>query len=328
MTIDDIESLVRRLLAAGMAAAVVLAAPAAGAGTTSDPPTMTVEPSAPRSDQHPEKKSDEDDHPDTAGAATSAAAKYGWGTPTHVDDFSHGLGRDWDVYDGPGHEGQGRRAPSAVSVANGVLTITGDGRGTTAGMSWDTGQKYGRWEGRVRAPAAADSYHALMLLWPDAENWPVGGEVDFMEMTDGERQSTNMFLHYGKDNSQVSDDVAADATKWHNWAVEWTPKGITAYLDGKQWFRSTDPMTLPPGPMHLCIQLDWFPGDGATRTSTMQVDWVKQYALDTGHQPSGNRKDQQSGYKTAALTTATAPGWHWIRHPAATSGSAGAPSGR
>jgi hypothetical protein len=64
--------------------------------------------------------------------------------------------------------------------------------------------------------------------------------------------------------------------------VEWTPKGITAYLDGEQWFRSTDQKTLPPGPMHLCIQLDWFPGDGATRTSSMQVDWVKQYALDGG----------------------------------------------
>jgi hypothetical protein len=34
--------------------------------------------------------------------------------------------------------------------------------------------------------------------------------------------------------------------------------------------------------MHLCIQLDWFPKSSRNRvqTSTMQVDWVKQYAVD------------------------------------------------
>src|SRR4051794_14985077 len=283
-----------------MGVLVLFAAPAAGDEPTSDPPTVTVRPQA------ADGKADQggaDDRTLSGGAATSAAVKLGWGKPTHVDEFSGGLGKDWDVYDGPGHEGKGERSPSAVSVRDGIMTITGDADGKTAGMAWGTGQKYGRWEGRVRAPKAADSYHALMLLWPDAENWPVGGEVDFMEMTAGDRRSTNMFLHYGKDNSQVSDNVRTDATKWHNWAVEWTPKGITAYLDGEQWFRSTDPKTLPPGPMHLCIQLDWFPGDGATRTSSMQVDWVKQYALDGG----GSDRSAKPG--------------------AATSGSAGASSG-
>jgi beta-glucanase (GH16 family) len=296
MANEDIETLIRRLLAAGMSVLVLFAAPAAGDGPSSDPPTVSVRPDAAGKDSpdrsSPDKSdnrksdtgksdTDEDDgRAESAGAATSAAVQHGWGRPTHVDEFSRGLGDDWQVYDGPGHEGKGERSPSAVSVENGIMTITGKADGTTAGMAWDTGQKYGRWEGRVRAPKAADPYHALMLLWPDAENWPVGGEVDFMEMTDGDRRSTNMFLHYGKDNSQVSDEVDVDATKWHNWAVEWTPKGITAFLDGEPWFRSTDPKTLPPGPMHLCIQLDWFPGDGASRTSSMQVDWVKQYSLD------------------------------------------------
>ena len=37
----------------------------------------------------------------------------------------------------------------------------------------------------------------------------------------------------------------------------------------------------PPGPMHLCIQLDWFPsGSGTVRESTMQVDWVREYDLE------------------------------------------------
>ena len=70
-----------------------------------------------------------------------------------------------------------------------------------------------------------------------------------------------------------------DATRWHTWAVDWTPDGITGYVDGEEWFSGTDPATLPPGPMHLCVQLDFFPtGDAQVRPSRMDVDWVRQYA--------------------------------------------------
>ena len=50
-------------------------------------------------------------------------------------------------------------------------------------MSWGPGRRYGRWEGRVRAPAADPSYNAVMLLWPDADTWPAGGEIDFMVLS-------------------------------------------------------------------------------------------------------------------------------------------------
>ncbi|MCW2722695.1 MAG: hypothetical protein JWR81_6517, partial [Pseudonocardia sp.] len=113
---------------------------------------------------------------------TTAAATLGWGTPNREDDFSSGTDQ-WGVYDGAGHGGQGRRSPSAVSLTDGIMTVTGDASGTTAGMAWNPGQRYGRWEGRVRAPVGDPSYNALLLLWPDAEDWPSGGEVDFMEIS-------------------------------------------------------------------------------------------------------------------------------------------------
>ncbi|WFG45692.1 family 16 glycosylhydrolase [Pseudonocardia alni] len=219
--------------------------------------------------------------PSYPGAATTAAVAHGWGEPTKVDDFDGDALTGWSPYDGPGHAGKGTRSPSAISVKDGLLTIDGDADGTTGGMAWSDGsQKYGRWEGRVRAPASDPSYNALLLLWPTAENFPVGGEIDFMEMTDHTRQRTNLFLHYGEDNSQVQGSVDIDATQWHNWAVEWTPKGVTAFVDGKQWWHTDDTSVLPPGPMHLTIQLDWFPkGGGDVKPSQMQVDWVRQYAL-------------------------------------------------
>ena len=161
-------------------------------------------------------------------------------------------------------------------MRDGVLTITGDPSGTTAGMSWGDGRRYGRWEARVRAPAGDPSYNALVLLWPDAENWPEGGEIDFMEIGDPARQEVDVFLHYGEDNEQKHGRVKTDATRWHNWAVEWTPTSITTFLDGRRWYVTTDHAVQPPGPMHLCIQLDWFPsGSGTVQESTMEVGWVR-----------------------------------------------------
>ncbi len=211
--------------------------------------------------------------PAAVGSGTTAAQAMGWGTPTKSDDFSAGLGQ-WGVYDGSGHAGNGRRTPSAVTTADGIMTMTGDTSGNTGGMAWGDGQKYGRWEARVRS--SAGSYHPVMLLWPSAENWPIGGEVDWMEISDPARKVADTFLHYGADNNQVQGNVNVDATQWHNWAVEWTPQGITTYLDGKVWWSTKNTSILPPGPMHMTIQLDNF---GGPNTATqMQVDWVKQYA--------------------------------------------------
>jgi licheninase len=102
-----------------------------------------------------------------------------------------------------------------------------------------------------------------------------------MEMMDHTRQETHVFLHYGEDNDTVSGTVTADATQWNNWAVEWTPTHVATFLNGKEWWRTERADILPPGPMHLCIQLDWFPkaARGPVQESTMHVDWVKQYAL-------------------------------------------------
>ncbi|WP_224403684.1 glycoside hydrolase family 16 protein [Pseudonocardia sp. ICBG1034] len=239
----------------------------------------------------------------TAAEGTTAAAKLGWGRPVRADEFDNGTD-GWSIYDGAGHAGNGRRTPDAATVADGVLTITGDSQGNTAGMAWKEGsQQYGRWEGRVRAPVGDPSYNALLLLWPTAENWPEGGELDFMEMMDPERQKTNAFFHYGADNSQVEGSVEIDATQWHNWALEWTPDRITAYVDGEKWFETTEQKVQPPGPMHLCIQLDWFPKGGSGKETQMQVDWVRQYTLDSG--AAGGAADGGSATGSGGTTGST-----------------------
>ncbi|WP_179467597.1 glycoside hydrolase family 16 protein [Mycolicibacterium vinylchloridicum] len=211
--------------------------------------------------------------------ANTAAATLGWGTPNRADDFTDPASlRQWSVYDGPGHDGNGRRTPSAISAANGTLTITGDSQGNSGGMALLPGQLHGRWEACVKSSPSAPGYHSLLLLWPDAENWPVGGEIDFMEIADPTRQSVEGWLHYGPNDERESGAVQIDATQWHSWAVEWTPQRVAVFVDGVQWWQATDPAHLPPGPMHLCIQLDNFGGD-LNSGAAMSVDWVRQYSL-------------------------------------------------
>ena len=127
----------------------------------------------------------------------------------------------------------------------------------------------------------------------DCSTFPtkIAGEVRGFEaaewMPSKEARHFDAFIHYGKENRQVHGAVETDGTQWHNWAVEWTPSSITTYLDGRGWYRTADAAVQPPGPMHLCIQLDWFPKGGAVQRSTMQVDWVREYAVDPGAAPVG-----------------------------------------
>jgi len=265
--IDQLEQIVKRAVATGAAVVVVVLAPGMGAGTGTTATTATSRTTATASATATVQP-----------APATAAATLGWGRPTRADEFDAGTGQ-WSIYDGAGHGGNGRRSPGAAAVRDGVVTITGDSSGTTAGMSWGHGRRYGRWEARVRAPAADPSYHAVLLLWPDAENGPEGGEIDFMEIGDPARQKADVFLHHGPDDEQEHGQVQVDATRWHNWAVEWTPTSVTTFLDGRKWYGTTDRAAQPPGPMHLSIQLDWFPRGGTVQQSTMQVDWVREYGV-------------------------------------------------
>jgi hypothetical protein len=215
--------------------------------------------------------------PGDGNCSQTAGAAFGWGAPNRADDFTDSSSlAGWEIYDSPGHAGNGRRTPTAVSVDDHALTITGDEHGNSGGMAWMPGQLYGRWEACVKSPVAADSYHSLLLLWPDANDTPSGGEVDFMELTDPARQSAEFWLHYGPDDNREFSNIQIDATQWHSWAVEWTPWHIAAYVDGRMWWETKNVAHLPPRRMHLCIQLDNMGGD-ISNGARIMVDWARQY---------------------------------------------------
>ncbi|WP_051468193.1 glycoside hydrolase family 16 protein [Actinomadura oligospora] len=230
------------------------------------------------------------------GAPATAAWRFHWGKPVASDDFrARRLDRRaWEIYDGPGQGGKGRRSPRAVSVRKGVLTLTGRPNGMTGGAAWKRGsQRTGRWEARVRMSRSCASYHPVLLLWPTRARGGVapkggGGEVDWLEVADnGTRQKAEFFLHYGptRKDRRIAGQVHVDLTRWHAFAVEWTSTWVSGFVDGRRWFHTTRRYALPRGRMGQTIQLDWFPED-ARRTArgikgnapaTLQVDWIRMY---------------------------------------------------
>ena len=122
-------------------------------------------------------------------------------------------------------------------------------------------------------------YHPVLILWPSNDDWPCGGEIDFSEGTSADIRRTGFYYHYGCTNKQTQVSIPNDTSVWHTYAVQWTRYGVTGYIDGRVWFQDYDTSHLPYGPMHLTMQLDWFPEAGkATKDTWMFVDWVRQYA--------------------------------------------------
>jgi hypothetical protein len=216
----------------------------------------------------------------TPGSGTQAASTLGWGSVVAGDEFNYSGTPDrtkWSVYNSAGHAGKGVRSPQAWSVASGVATVSGDSAGTTGGMSAKfANQKYGRWETRMKTNRRDSEYHPVLILNPVVKS-STCDEVDYAEST-GDTTLVKFFLHYAcSGTKQTYASKAVDTTQWHNYAVEWTPAGITGYIDGVKTCTDTNPAHQPSGSVHQTLQLDWFPDGSSTTPSWMQVDWVRVY---------------------------------------------------
>jgi beta-glucanase (GH16 family) len=217
---------------------------------------------------------------------SEAAIRNGWTMVAHDEFDGDALDKDhWSPYKGRTTDDVGQHDPNNLSVSDGTLKLTSRGD-TSAGMSWDDGQKYGRWEARVRSQKG-NGYGPVMLLWPDAEDWPEGGEIDIMEIPKGDRAKAAFTVHWGENNKQDGTSVQGDFTEWHNFAVEWTPDHVIGYLDGQEIYRTEDPDANPPRSMHFAMQQDigpygdgWIPAPDASTpaTCTFEVDWVRIYS--------------------------------------------------
>jgi beta-glucanase (GH16 family) len=279
--------LVLALTAVAAVAVLVAVLVAVVGGGGSEPPPPPAPSAAPEATTEAAPAPDPSGIDPSQRLDTEAAVRGNWPLVAH-DEFD-GTTLDesnWNTYTGKTTDGVGRHDPRNISVGDGTMKITSHGK-SSAGMAWSPGQRYGRWEVRARTQVG-NGYSPVILLWPDAEDWPEGGEINFLEIPDGSRTETHFVLHYGDDNSQVDNTIPGDYTQWHTYAVEWAPDHVIGYIDGQEVFRSEDPDTIPPRPMHLAIQQDigpfgdgWAPPMDETTPAQVQleVDWVRIYSL-------------------------------------------------
>lgn len=249
---------------------------------TTDPEPPASAPAAPPPDPGPQRP------PPTADGDT-AAATFGWGTPIPdgSDEFN-GTSVDegkWSVYDSAGHAGNGRRTPDNVSVGGGLLTLTGEANGDSAGMSAEFGQQYGRWEARVRSSGSGPGhpYHVLLIIWPDSNQRVPHGEYDFLENGAPGQQCAEAWLHYPGETPKVQEHAEETGcgdpmSEWHNVALEWSPEALVGFIDGREFYRfgAADITGMPSG--HLTIQLDAFRPSGL-QPATYDIDWVRTYRM-------------------------------------------------
>jgi len=229
----------------------------------------------------------------------TAAERYGWGEPLPAsDEFDYTGPPDpakWGVYDGEGHDGNGVRDPDQVTVADGYLRIEGTEDGASGGLAASFNQQYGRWECRARFESLAsggESYHPVLIVWPESEEWPEDGEYDWLEIEDVDTDQIQAYLHYPHPPGPIEQEYVTgpdgiDFTEWHNFAFEWVEGSLRGFLDGEEWFSLDGSMTssngrrldsMPSG--HLTIQLDNFTGSSGLQPATFDVEWARVYSTD------------------------------------------------
>jgi hypothetical protein len=247
--------------------------------------------------------------PPPPGGEDTAAGRRGWGAPLPEwsDEFNYGSESSpavpdqakWNLAGGgvdqcwQGHDGNGRRCDKNTRVVGGVLRQIGEAGGDSGWLASHFGQQYGRWEARVRSQATSPDngrqYHPLLILWPHSDQWPEGGEYDYLENMSPGEQCAEAFIHYPQDagapvQQEFAQRCGVDLTQWHNIAVEWTPDHVKGFVDGEEWFSFSGGansvrqcIQCAPG-MHQTIQLDNFFGS-SMQSAVYEVDWARVYSL-------------------------------------------------
>jgi hypothetical protein len=170
-----------------------------------------------------------------------------------------------------------------VSVSNGLLNLylhTEDETPMAAAILpiLPGNHLYGKYTLRFRSDAL-EGFKVAWLLWPDSENWPHDGEIDFPE---GSLNGTiGAFMHPQNGESGSDQETYSTGTtynSWHTASIEWSPDKVNFILDDRLIGTSTD--HIPDTPMHWVIQTEsCLPTCPATTTAgNLQIAWLVAYS--------------------------------------------------
>ncbi len=246
------------------------------------------------------------------GPPSSTASLPPAGYQLVFDDEFDGTSLDtsrWTALSGPRRDAVA--TPDAVTVANGLLTLTTytengvhhTGFVTNEGLF---AQRYGYWEARIRFHDAPGSWCAFWVSAASVDHVgdPVhsGTEIDVVELRVTDQGGWTALADmvalnvnwdgYGASKKNVQLVTALpDQSKvqgaWHTYSVLWSPTGYVYYVDGVEVWRPAAPISQAPEDVRLTCEVQdatwagYVPPGGygslATSTTGVDVDWVRVY---------------------------------------------------
>jgi len=148
---------------------------------------------------------------------------------------------------------------------------------------------YGRVEVKAKLPASAGTWPAIWMLGANfpTVGWPQCGEIDIMEQTGADKNTTLGTCHWfdtaSSSNASYGETtaVANASSEFHLYTMEWTDTTIKIYLDDVPFYELANNASLPFDAdffLILNIAMGGTLGgtiDPAFTEDTMEIDYVK-----------------------------------------------------
>ena len=156
-----------------------------------------------------------------------------------------------------------------------------------------SGWTYGYIEASIKLPKGKGTWPAFWMMPVNFRSWPADGEIDIMEEVgyhpDYVSSSLHANAHVHSNGTQVTHEMKCDGAEgeFHTYAILWTAKNITTYVDGKVQL-SYDNRGLGrddwpyDDPFYVIFNLawggDWGGAQGVDESAlpaTMEVDYIR-----------------------------------------------------
>ncbi|MEI7728413.1 MAG: glycoside hydrolase family 16 protein [Verrucomicrobiota bacterium] len=196
-----------------------------------------------------------------------------------------------EKYPNPAYKADGRKEDSKRSREFAEYT---SGSITTKGkVTW----QYGRIEAMAKIPKGRGMWPAIWMLGDksDGKGWPACGEIDIMEYVGHEPAvahgtvHTEKFNHIKKTQKGSTVKVPGLEDAFHLYAIEWTPKEISFFVDDKKYYTFANDGTGDAAwpfdkPFYIILNVAvggaWGGAKGVDATifpQRMEVDYVRVY---------------------------------------------------
>ncbi len=245
--------------------------------------------------------------PDAGGGGAGDPFVLAW-----QDDFDTLDTSAWQLQSFTFGGNEAQFTPQNASVANGVLTISLTANpNSTAEPYWGVEMRsaktltYGKVSARMRFATGSGVVSGLVLFYTPYPNcnW---NEIDIEHLggsSDTSQLNCQVYLGTPTPNCTTSVSPTQDPkvvdlgvnaeTDFHQYDIEWTPAGVSTFIDGKllrTWSAHADLLNLPETillTIWASSAASWAgPLTATSAPTSADVDWIKVYDW-TGHTPAG-----------------------------------------